>query len=232
MTRILLILLFAFSSLLSFETTNLQLLYSNNFKGDAFIYDTKDGKKTTVTFEHFRTFEFGDMFMFIDKANGEKFDGATTDMYSEISPRFSLLKLSNAELSVAIVKDFYIATQLNVWYDYIAYLGGLGVDIEIPGFNFVNVNLYYKDESIYSEPTFQVSSAYQSKSYYNIHIEGFIDITKRDINTQNQLLYNLQGVLHTKEQFYLGTEWLYYNYSYKGSSAYTSVVQAMLKYKF
>ena len=43
------------STLAAFETTNVQILHSNNFKGNAFIYDTVDGKKTTLTFEHYHS---------------------------------------------------------------------------------------------------------------------------------------------------------------------------------
>lgn len=82
------------TTLFSFESTNIQFLYSNNFKGNAFIYDTVDGKKSTITFEHFRTFSYGDFFMFVDVMNGEKFDGIKQEVYSEIAPRFFLsLKL-------------------------------------------------------------------------------------------------------------------------------------------
>lgn len=215
-----------------FETTNLQLLYSNGFNGDAFIYDTVDGKKSTLTFEHYRTFTLGDFYMFVDALEGEKFDGVKSELYSEISPRFSLSKLSTKSLSLGPFKDIFIATQINLGSDYRAYLGGLGSDISLAWFDFFSMNLYYKEESIDRENCFQLSLAYQSKPLYNTHFEGFIDITSRDINTQNQLLYNLSNLLKGQEQIYLGTEWLYYDYSYRGERASTNVLQAMMKYKF
>ena len=88
MKKLLYLLVFITLPLFSFESTNLQLLYSNDFRGDAFIYDTKDGKKTTLTFEHYRTFNYGDFFMFVDAMDGEKFDDTSFDVYTEISPRF------------------------------------------------------------------------------------------------------------------------------------------------
>ena len=81
MKKVLLFLFFSTISLVAFETTNIQLLYGENFKGDAFIYDTLDGKKTTVTFEHFRTFSYGDFYMFVDMMDGKKFDGTEQDVY-------------------------------------------------------------------------------------------------------------------------------------------------------
>jgi len=220
------IIMFITSSLMAFETTNLQLLYSNNFKGDTFVYDTQDGKKTTVTFEHFRTFEYGDFYMFVDVMSGEKFDGSKSEVYTELDPRFSLSKLSGTELSFGIVKDVYIAAQLNAGYDYNAYLGGLGVDLEIPGFNYFSLNIYYKTESVDDEDTFQITPAYATKEFYNIHFEGFIDYTSRSINTQNQLLY------HINKHLFAGTEWIYYHYDAHANSSRTSLFEAMVKYTF
>lgn len=232
MIRMFFIIFFSSASLFSFESTNLQLLYSNNFKGDAFIYDTKDGEKTTLTFEHFRTFDLGDFFMFVDITDGEMFDGVENTLYSELAPRFSLSKISNSKLSYGPIEDFYLAGQLNVGNDFKAYLGGVGIDISVPAFVFVNLNLYYKSDNINAKDTYQISSAYKSISYYGIHFEGFIDITARDINTQNQLLYNLAQLFKTKEQFFIGTEWLFYDLRDEGQNAHTNVFQAMLKYQF
>ena len=214
--------------LLSFETTNLQLLYSNNFNGDAFIYDTKSTEKTTITFEHYRTFDYGDFFMFMDIMTGKKFDNTSSGIYAEIAPRLSLSKLSNSDLSFGVIKDVYISTQVNAGKSYDAYLYGLAVDLEIPGFNLFSINAYNKEENIYREDTYQITPVYTTKSLYNIHLNGFIDLTKRDISTHNQFLYNVD----TKNQTFVGIEWIYYRYKYQGSSSKTSVIQAMVKYKF
>lgn len=204
-------------------------MYSNNFKGDAFIYDTVDGEKTTITFEHYRTFSLGDFYMFVDIMEGEKFDGTKHEVYTELAPRFSLSKISNSDLSFGIFKDFYLAGQLNSGYDYRAYLGGLGVDISVPYFVFVTLNAYYKSDN-FENDTYQITPAYKSESYANIHFEGFMDITSRDFNTQNQLLYDFSPFI--KEKLYMGVEWVYYKYSHKGNSSKTNTLQMMLKYEF
>jgi len=227
----LLLLSLTLSSLMAFETTNLQLLYSNDFKGNSFIYDVKDGKKTTVTFEHFRTFSYGDLYMFVDAMKGEKFNGITQEVYTEISPRLSFSKISGKNLSFGIIKDIFLATQLNYGEGYGAYLGGFGIDIEVPGMVFVNLNAYYKSDNIESD-TVQITSAYKTTEHYHVHFEGFMDLTRRDFNTQNQLLYNFSSFVTTKEQMYLGTEWVYYRYSNKGSSSLTNTFQLMFKYEF
>lgn len=216
----------------AFETTNIQLLYSNDFKGDAFIYDTKDGKKTTLTFEHYRTFSYGDFFMFIDVMDSDKFDGKTSDIYSEFAPRFSLSKILNESLSFGILKDVYIATQFNAGDEYEAYLYGIGIDLDVIACNVFSVNIYNKDENIFDSGTYQITSVYETQAFHGIHLEGFLDLTKRDINTHNQLLMNLNSVFNTKEKIFVGTEWIYYKYDYHGNHSKTSVLQAMIKYKF
>lgn len=232
MFRLFIFFIAAFSSLLSFETTNLQLLYSNNFKGDAFIYDTVDGEKTTLTFEHYRTFEYGDFFMFVDAMEGERFDGVKSSLYSEFSPRFSLSKISNSDLTLGIFKDFYLASQFNVGDAYRAYLVGLGTDIVLSGFKFINLNLYHKSENIQTQDTWQITTAYETQSFWNLHLSGFMDVTSRDINTQNQLLYDLAQLFGSKEELYGGVEWLFYEYKYEAREYKTSLLQAMIKYKF
>ena len=217
--------------LIAFETTNLQILYSNDFKGDSFIYDTKDGKKTTVTFEHFRTFSYGDLYMFVDAMKGEKFNATKQEVYTEISPRVSFSKISGENFSFGIIKDVFIAAQLNYGEGYGAYLGGFGVDIEIPFFVFSNLNAYYKSENILSD-TYQMTAAYKTEDYYHIHFEGFVDLTLRDLNTQNQFLYNLSTLFKTKEQMYVGTEWIYYKYYDKDPKSLTNTFQIMFKYEF
>jgi len=228
MLRSLFIVFIFISQISAFESTNVQLLYGKNFTGDSFIYDTIDGKKTTLTFEHFRTFEYGDFFMFVDYMDGEKFDKTKYEVYSELSPRLSLSKLSNNDLSLGFIQDFYLATQINIGYDYLAYLGGLGCDLTIPGLNVFALNAYYKSENIgeIQNETYQLTAVYHTKSLYNLHFEGFLDLTEYSINTQNQLLYNLY------KDFFVGTEWLYYHYNKGTISTDTNSFQAMLKYKF
>lgn len=219
------------SWLVAFETTNIQLLYSNDFKGNSFIYDTKDGKKTTLTFEHFRTFSYGDLYMFVDAMKGEKFNGTEQEVYTEISPRLSFSKMTGKTFSFGIIKDVFIATQLNYGEGYGAYLGGFGVDIDIPGFVSMNLNAYYKSENIESD-TYQISPAYKTKDYYHVHFEGYMDLTSRDFNTHNQLLYDITSFVSSKEHIYLGTEWIYYKYNNNGSKSLTNTFQAMFKYEF
>ena len=233
--------IFLFLSFLSvnihaFESTNVQLLYSNSFNGNSFEFDTQDGKKTTLTLEHFRTFSLGDFFMFVDIADGKKFDNRDTDIYAEFAPRLSFSKILNQDLSFGIVKDISLATQLEKAFDrgdhYRAYLYGVGLDLDVPLFPVFSLNTYHKNDSINSDNTYQVTLVYLSEEYNGIHFEGFIDKTKRDFSTQNQVLYNFGHFFDLKDKLHAGVEWLYYNYDYQSARYKTSAVQGMIKYSF
>ena len=93
MKRLLFASLVAAVQLSAFSTTNLQYLYGK-FEGPTFL-DTQNGYKHTVTVEHYRTWEYGDLFAFADYVyapNGLRFSGDKYDLYGAISPRVSLNK--------------------------------------------------------------------------------------------------------------------------------------------
>jgi len=232
MKYILLIFLFITLPLKAFESTNIQLLYSNSFDGDSFVYDTQDGKKTTLTFEHFRTFAYGDFFMFIDAVDGKKFNNKDSDVYAEFGPRFSFSKILGEDLNFGILKDVCIATQMEKGDDYNAYLYGLGFDFTLPLLNTFSLNIYNKTDNVNSDNTYQITAVYLTKEFSGIHFEGFMDSTKRDFSTQNQILYNLDRIFSIDEKLYVGIEWLYYDYDYKARRYKTSAVQGMIKYSF
>lgn len=226
------ILFFALLPLRAFESTNLQVLYSNSFNGDVFIFDTIDGKKTTVTFEHFRTFSYGDFFMFVDVMDGEKFNNKDSELYAEFAPRLSFSKMFERDLSFGVLKDVSVAAQMEKGDDYSAYLYGLGFDFTLPLLNVFSLNVYNKTDNINSDNTYQITAVYSSEELFGLHFEGFVDATKRDFSTQNQVLYNLDTVFSMDEKLYVGVEWLYYEYDYKATRSKTSAVQGMVKYSF
>jgi nucleoside-specific outer membrane channel protein Tsx len=218
----------------AFSTTNIQLLYGD-FDDNSYVYDTKNGGKTTATLEHFRTWEYGDLFLFTDYCVADerfKYQDKRTDLYGEIAPRISLSKVGGKELSFLFVQDVYLAFQANLGEDYEAYLSGIGVDLKIPGFDVFGVNLYYKDQNI-GDDTIQLSLNYLIRNIMNtsLEIDGFVDWSEDDFLTQNQLLYNLDKTLEMKEdKFYIGTEWHYFKL--KNSNVLSNTFQIMMKYRW
>ena len=230
--------------------SNLQLLYGN-FDGDSAVYDVEEGKgKATLTYEINAFSEVGDVFGFMDymMADGRLYvpgpvEGSKTAYYVEIQPRLSLSYLSNKKLSVGVVKDFFLATQLNAGSgaDYRAALIGLGVSLDVPHFDFLAANVYYKHENFepydyFSRNTYQFTMAYGTHfGESGESLTGWMDWTGYNIQTQNQLLYKLADVSEG-QKVELGVEHLYYYENEDISNGYsrpeTSVFQVMLKYSW
>ncbi|MGA9046869.1 outer membrane protein OmpK [Sulfuricurvum sp.] len=231
MGRLLLISTLLATTLSAFSTTNIQYLYGD-FEGPTFL-DTADGSKHTATIEHYRTFAYGDLFMFADYAyahDGLQFTNKKNDLYGEISPRVSLDKLGGFSTSRGILKETYAAFQYNRSDTYHAWLYGAGCDLTIPGFSVFGLNLYRKIQNI-GDNTYQLSANYYLPLGERWHFEGFTDWTTRDILSQNQVLFDLSQTVGMKEgKLEVGSEWHYYH----ENSYHTDndVFQAMLKYTF
>ena len=242
--------LLLFTLLYSESFSNLQLLYGE-FDGNSAVYDVEEGKgKATLTYEYNAFSTMGDVFAFIDYsiADGRLFvpgpiEGTETAFYAEIQPRLSLSYLSGTTLSSSLVKDYFIATQLNAGSgaDYRAGLIGLGVSLNVPTFDFAALNVYYKHERLvpfdtYNRDTYQVTFAYGTHfGDSGFSLTGWLDWTGYNIQTQNQLLYTLTE-FGTGQKVEVGVEHLYYVENEDISNAYTtpetSVLQLMLKYSW
>ncbi|MDD2780434.1 outer membrane protein OmpK [Sulfuricurvum sp.] len=231
MKRLLFANLLLSSALSAFSMTNIQYLYGD-FEGPTFL-DTTDGAKQTVTAEHYRTFDYGDLFIFADYAythQGLQFSNKKNDLYGELSPRLSLDKIGGFSSTVGILKESYLSFQYNRSETYHAWLYGVGCDLILPGFSVFGVNAYRKIQNIGDE-TYQFSLNYYAPVSEQWHFEGFTDWTTRDFLSQNQLLFDLSHITGIKEgKLEVGTEWHYYH----ENSYHTDndVFQAMIKYTF
>lgn len=217
--------------LAAFSTTNIQYLYGD-FKGATFL-DTQNGAKQTITAEHYQTWNYGDLYTFVDYVNaqdGLKFSGLKNDFYGEFSPRLSINKMTNNMPSNGLFKEWYMAFQYNRGREYQGWLYGVGVNLNLPAFSVFGINLYRKAQNIGSD-TYQLSLNYYIPLGNQWHFEGFIDYSGIDFLTQNQLLFNISSIFDiTQQKFEIGTEWHYYheNTTHKENS----VFQAMVKFTF
>lgn len=231
MKRLILISTLAASTLSAFTSSDIQLL-DGNFKGPTFL-DTQDGHKQTLTVQHYRTWDYGDLFMFADYAYAKKglqFTNYKNDLYGEFSPRVSLNKIVHIPTSTGIVKEWYAAYQHNRSDTYRANLYGIGSDLNIPGFDVFGLNLYRKIQNIGND-TYQLSANYSITLSGRWHFEGFSDWTAYDFLTQDQLLFNLSPTIGlTVGKLEVGTEWHYYNENTYHQN--NQVFQAMVKYSW
>ncbi len=215
----------------AFSTTNIQYLYGD-FSGNS-GFDTIKGGKHTVTLENFSTNRYGDFFGFADFTFAdERFatSDKSSDVYIELSPRISLSKTSERDLSFWFVKDLYLAAQYNrqlhKFKDFEAWLYGIGSDLNIKGLDVLGLD-FYKKEKNFGSSTYQLSANYISNNIFNTNftLNGFTDWTGQDFLSQNKLLYKL-NYSPLSSEVYLGTEWHYYNV--KGSDVKSNVLQAVI----
>lgn len=231
MKRLLFASIFAAAQLSAFSATNIQYLYGR-FEGPTFL-DTQNGLKHTLTIEHYRTWEYGDLFGFADYVyapEGLRFSQDKNDLYGEISPRISLNKIGGFATSEGFIKEWYAAFQYNGSDTYHGWLYGIGTDLNIPGFSVFGLNLYRKVQNIGFE-TYQLSANYYAPLSERWHFEGFTDWTAYDLLSQNQLLFDLSSMLNIREgKLEVGTEWHYYRENSFHSD--NDVFQAMVKYSW
>lgn len=224
-----------------FSTTNVQVLYGANFHDPFFGYNTTDGNLTTVTLEHFGTWAYGDNYFFVDFLAGDFAGftgnpaGKTTRIYGEWHPRLSLSKISGSDLSFSIIKEIDLAGQINRDGEgFKADLLGMGVNLDIPGFNFVELDGYARKDN-FNKLTYQVTVAWDLPfGSWPVSLTGYVDINGTDkhgieINGQPQLLIDVGAISSLgKNHLLMGVEWYYHHHNQVNSS----VAQGMMKWIF
>lgn len=237
---------------LLWQNNSLSYLYGKNFKVEEPI-------QQTVTFEHASGWSWGDIFLFVDNKwfNGESGNAGHT-YYGEFSPRLSLGKISGSDLSFGPIQDVLIgATYERGENRNRNYLLGPAVDLNVPGFDRLGINVYYrKPDGITGKPSgqWQITPTWAitipvGKS--DILIDGYIDwvvndagskargdYLARNLHINPQIKYDLGKALNWGEQqVYVGIEYDYWSnkFGIEDSSAFTTnqnTASAMLKVHF
>jgi len=215
------------------QDNSLTYLYGKNFAVDG--AGGKEGDiQQTVTFEHASGWTWGDMFLFVDSKwyNGiSGGDGHT--YYGEFSPRLSLGKLTGSDLSFGPIKDVLLAATYERGEGRNRnYLLGPAVDLEVPGFDRLSINTYYrKPDGITNQPSgqWQITPTWAitvpvGKS--DVLFDGFIDWVVNDKKSGNtelkknfhfnpQIKYDLGKALdYTPGTLYVGVEYDYWSNKY------------------
>lgn len=220
------------ADLLQWQDNSLTYLNGIDFKVDP-------PKQQTVTFEHASGWSFGDLFIFVDgiKYNTEATNGAGDGhtFYGEISPRLSLGKISGADLSFGPVKDVLLAATYEFGEDDVdSYLLGPAVDLNIPGFDYFQLNTYLRttDGRRDGDNVWQITPVW---SYTipvgdsDLVIDGFMDwVVDNDdsyhanLHFNPQIKYDLGKALGWGEkQVYVGTEYSYWKNKYGVESTHS-----------
>ena len=241
---------------LLWQNNSLSYLYGKNFKVEPAI-------QQTVTFEHASGWNWGDVFLFVDQKffNGaENSVGDDRSFYGELTPRLSLGKLSNHDLSFGPIKDVLLAASYEFGEDEVeAYLIGPGFDLDVPGFNFFKLNFFYRtpdgdraDRNGDGKPdgsgAWQVSPSWSATvpvGKSDVLIDGYLDwVVDNDASYHAnyhfnpQVKYDLGKALNWgAKQVYVGVEYSYWKDKYGIDSrgnvdSNQSVASALVKVHF
>ncbi len=158
-----------------YSATNIQYLYGTDFEHIA-SDNISDGRMDTITFEHYGTWAYGSNFFFVDLTSGNFDSGKTSQLYMEYAPNLSLSKLSGHTLSWGIIKDIHISAQINQGDNFRALMAGGGLDLDIPGFKVLSLDLYSRKDD-YNKQTFHTTAVWHSSVVWGTRwiFEGFLD---------------------------------------------------------
>ena len=201
--------------------TNIQFLYGNDFKEVAGSDSVISGDMKTITIEHAGSWEYGSNFFFFDMTSANFSSGKQHKIYGEWAPKISLSEVSGTKLSWGFIKDILIAGEINQGDNFRANNLGLGLSLDIPTFDFFELNLFHRKDN-FNDASFQLTLAWLNRFYafsLPMRFEGFFDYYGTDfgteIVTQPRLLLDGKYFGNATESLQLGIE-LYY---YKSSSA-------------
>ncbi|MEW6990846.1 nucleoside-binding protein [Colwelliaceae bacterium 6441] len=191
-------------------------------------YEVGDNDRRVFTFEHAAGYSWGDSFMFVDRlesSNGDK------ETYAEFSPRFQLSQYKND-----FFENIYLATTAEVGEDFTHYLVGIGTKLNIPHFQYFNVNIYHRNNDA-SDNSSQLTLSW-ALPIGPLTYDGFIDhvpsndISSTSTNFTSQLKYNISDALNIKEKLYIGIEYVYWKNKYGINGIDEKNANMLLKYHF
>jgi nucleoside-specific outer membrane channel protein Tsx len=236
-----------------FSTTNVQLLQGYGFDTlfDANFNSEKgfdDGLKTTLTLNQFSTWEYGDSFFFADLVRGDitPFGGTAgqkyTDAYVEWHPRLFVNKmLGQTDPVLGFIRNWGIATEVNQGSGFHAYLGGLGLDLQVPGFSVLGLNVFYRYDN-FNQHGWQISPYWTvpfSIGPVPFRFTGFIDVNGLSNDTddgyeiwaQPELLVDVLAPFGGKAgKLHAGVEWWYRRQSIGDFEESSSTPQLMVQW--
>lgn len=147
-------------------------------------YTVSPSNQQTLTAEHANAWKYGDTFAFIDVTafNGKADPSAgSATYYGEFSPRFSLGKVTGRAIGAGLVTDVLLATGYEFGEgDVESWLIGPGLDLKIPGFDYVQLNIYrrHSQHNRNGDRQWQVTPTWAWTTPFgrsDLLIDGFID---------------------------------------------------------
>ena len=214
---------------IGFTTSNVQLLYGWNFNDNLLGYNPPSREMMTLTFNNFTEWRYGDSFFFTDMQSGKDLNGSgqNASLYAEWHPRVFVNRIiGQKEPLFGFIRNYGAAFEVNQGAGFQAYLAGVGMDFEMPGYMNVGFNFFWRYSAVTGGFT-QYQHTWQFSPFWTIPFKtgpvpwvftGFVDIFQNpnghlDIMAQPQLLVDVLGLAGGKQdRLYLGCEWYIHSY--------------------
>ncbi|GGD54897.1 DUF5020 family protein [Lacimicrobium alkaliphilum] len=205
---LLLVLFHSHLALASFQEARLSYLYGENYR-------IGESDRQVITLEHVASTDWGDSFFFLDHM---RFADGTRTNYAELQPRFSLSKKTSTSFVAGPIKDVLIAGHVEMGSNATNFLYGMGVDLDIPGFQFFQVNGYRRnnDDKANNWQLTLVWAVPWRFGEQQFVFDGFADWAstssdqRANLNITPQLKWLASDVLGIKSKLYLGFEYVYW----------------------
>ncbi|WNB74992.1 outer membrane protein OmpK [Methylomonas koyamae] len=206
--------------------------------------------QSIVTVTHSHGWAYGRNFFFMDTLFTESGQPPQTNLYGEAYSTFSLSKISGLDLSYGIFKDFGLTAGINLGENmdskqsgFRAWLYGISVDFDLPGFNYFNVDFLRQRVT---EPA-DIGTSWQITPVWQLpfeiagskwSFEGFADFIGRNQTAARQALAQPQLRLDIGDfwgdagHLFIGLEYQYWHNKYGIKGLHDNVPQALLVWKF
>ena len=191
-------------------------------------YQVGDNSRTVFTFEHAAGYSWGDSFLFIDRLQSNNGDKET---YAEIAPRFQLSAYQNK-----LLKNIYLATTIEIGDGFTHYLYGIGTQLKVPHFKYVNINVYHRNND--SGDNSQQMTLTWALPINQLLYDGFIDFVPSNdnkstsLNFTSQLKYSLSEHLNLATKLYVGVEYNYWLNKFGIDGVDEKNLNLLVKYHF
>lgn len=207
---------------LQWQNTSLTYLYGRDFVVDP-------ARQRTLTLEHANGWKYGDTFAFVDiTAFGNDVHPANGSVayYGEFAPRFSLGKTLDRAVAAGPIKDVLLATGYEFGEgDVETLLVGVGVDLEIPGLDYLQLNAYRRHPQHGGDSQWQITPVWAWTTPLggsDLVVDGYIDWVIDNTATRHahlhfnpQVKYDLGKALGQREKtVYVGIEYDYWKNKY------------------
>ncbi len=213
-----------------------QKFYVSVYHGSG--YPTNSEERTTLRFDYADSWLYGDNFLFLDNRDiGRK----SVYLYSEWHPRLSLSKLIKHKLTTGSIKDILIAGQINTGNNFSAFLYGLGTDLSIPGFKWVKLNTYLRDNISISGKTYQITLAWDAPftlfDKFKFEFGGFVDYAGKEGETKSnllavpQLMLDAGNLFNTPNILFAGFRYRYWHNAFALKGVNESIPELMVTWK-